>query len=236
MNATTLADTPAEVLEPGSPGSPEESGQVTYVTVPPAVDPNAGWFTRLIQRIERKLSTLSTKNNFWHRTLARVFLPLAWRSGIKQLDQAGHEHFTVLLPFRRFNKNWYNAMAGAALLANSEVAAGMCIFQKVGGEYTVVCKELNYRFLRPCLGPAIYRVDPQVDIDQLKRQKVEFNVPVEMGIFQAVVHRDEKQRRRGQVLRRVPRRAQGQAAGTQTAGQGTLAEDVSPAEARVLRT
>ncbi|MEM7682987.1 MAG: hypothetical protein AAF288_13620 [Planctomycetota bacterium] len=178
---------------------PDSQAKAAFIPVqpPPAVDPNAGFFARLVQRIERKLSTLSTRNNFWHRAMARVFLPLAWRSGIKQVEAGGSTPFSVLLPFRRFNKNWYNAMAGAALLANSEVAGGMFIFGKVGGEYTVVCKELHYKFTRPCLGPAIYQVTPKADIDQLKREKLEFNVPIEMNIYQAVVHKDERQRRVG---------------------------------------
>ncbi len=165
---------------------------------PPTIDPDAGWWTRFVQRTEAKLSRLSTKNNFWHRNLARIFLPLAWRSGIKFRSQPG-DPFQMVVPFRRFNKNWYSAMAGAAMLANSEVAGGMYIFKYVGADYTVVCKELQYKFLRPCLGPAIYQVEPAagVDIDELKRTKLEFNVPVVMNIFQAVVHKDEKQRRVG---------------------------------------
>ncbi|MEM6749688.1 MAG: hypothetical protein AAGA57_08555 [Planctomycetota bacterium] len=203
------ADPPAEaasaddaVTEPGSgeaaaPPAAPESAEFIPVKPPPAVDPNAGFFSRLVQRIERKLSTLSTRNNFWHRAMAWVFLPLAWRSGIKQVEEDGASPFTVLLPFRRFNKNWYNAMAGAALLANSEVAGGMFIFGKVGGEYTVVCKELHYKFTRPCLGPAIYQVTPQANIEQLMREKLEFNVPIEMNIYQAVVHKDERRKRVG---------------------------------------
>ncbi|XOV75629.1 MAG: hypothetical protein ACFHWZ_00920 [Phycisphaerales bacterium] len=66
-----------------------------------------------------------------------------------QDGQAPNAQHSYILPFRRFNKNWYNAMAGAALLGNSEVAGGMYIFQKAGKDYTVVCKELHYKFLRP---------------------------------------------------------------------------------------
>ena len=61
--------------------------------------------------------------------------------------------FEAYLPFRRFNRNWYRALAGGALLANSEIAGGMYVFGVVGGDYTVVCKNLNYTFLRPCFGP-----------------------------------------------------------------------------------
>ena len=42
----------------------------------------------------------------------------------------------AILPFRKFNKNWYNAMAGAALLGNAEIAGGMYVFGTVGADYT----------------------------------------------------------------------------------------------------
>ena len=86
-----------------------------------------------------------------------------------------------------------------ALLGNSEVAGGMYIFNQVGPEYTVVCKELTYKFRLPCVGPAIYRVKPVDDIDELKKHKVEFNVTVEMLIVQAVRHKDEKERKVGKA-------------------------------------
>ena len=73
--------------------------------------------------------------------------------------------FTALLPFSRANRNWYNAMAGAALLGNSEVAAGLFLFGKVGSDYFVVCKKMEYRFLRPCVGPALYDITAEQDID-----------------------------------------------------------------------
>ena len=51
-------------------------------------------------------------------------------------------------------------MAGGALLANSEIAGGSYVFGICGGDYTVVCKDLDYKFLRPCLGPAVYESRP----------------------------------------------------------------------------
>src|SRR5258705_9428121 len=64
----------------------------------------------------------------------------------------------AILPFRRFNRNWYRAMAGGALLANSEIAGGGYVFGLCGADYTVLCKQLNYTFLRPCFGPAGFRM------------------------------------------------------------------------------
>jgi hypothetical protein len=94
----------------------------------------------LFERVEAFISRLSTRNNFWHKVCSLIWLPYAFRSGIsmKRLDT---KRFTAVLPFKRINRNWYNAMAGAALLGNSEVAAGMYLFSECGEDYIVVCKE-----------------------------------------------------------------------------------------------
>ena len=111
-------------------------------------------------------------------------------SGLRKLST---ERFTAILPFRRFNRNFYDAMAGAALLGNSEVAAGMFLFSLCGGDYMVVCKEMRYRFLRPCLGPAVYRVVKSEDVEERLAKGGEFNVELDMEIYQqALVHKREE--------------------------------------------
>src|SRR5262245_57038130 len=87
-----------------------------------AVEPDPGEESRpatFTQRVEAWISRLSTRNRFWQKLCSLIWLPYAFRSGItmKRLDA---KRFTAVLPFRRFNRNWYNAMAGAALLGNSE--------------------------------------------------------------------------------------------------------------------
>lgn len=153
-----------------------------------------GPFRKLLERIEAFFSRLSAKNNFWHKIFSWVFLPLAYRSGIKFKKTPGDD-FSVVLPFRRFNRNWYSAMAGAALLANSEVAGGMFVFNKCGGDYTVVCKHLEYKFMRPCVGPAMYRIRPQEEIDQKLTEGGEFNITLDLHVVQ-VVHASEQSERR----------------------------------------
>lgn len=137
--------------------------------------------------MENYISRLSTRNNFWHKVCSLIWLPYAFRSGIT-MKRLGADRFAAVLPFRRFNRNWYNAMAGAALLGNSEVAAGMYLFAQCGGDYVVVCKQLNYRFLRPCYGPAIYHVARAEGLAEELKGKVagggEFNVDVELEITQ----------------------------------------------------
>lgn len=153
----------------------------------------------LMDRLDRFISRLSTRNNFWHRVCSLIWLPYAFKSGIrmKRVDSAT---FSAVLPFRRFNRNWYNAMAGAALLANSEVAGGMYVFGVCGGDFTVVCKNLEYRFLRPCFGPALYRIVPREDIKALADAKKEFNVTLDLDIVQQIGKKEGKERRVGKCV------------------------------------
>ncbi len=108
----------AQAAPPARP--PRHIEQDTYET---------GWFGRLMQRIEASISRLSTRNNFWHRICSWIFLPLAYRSGIK-FTKGDESTFSAILPFRKFNKNWYNAMAGGA-------APGQC---RGGGRHVRVQK------------------------------------------------------------------------------------------------
>ncbi len=116
---------------------------------------------------------------------------------MKQMDP---NTFTAILPFRRINKNWYNAMAGAALLGNSEIAGGMYVFGHCGGDYTVVCKKLEYRFLRPCLGPATYRISTKEDIKAHIATGKEFNITLKMNITQTISKPGSKDRRVGRAF------------------------------------
>lgn len=145
------------------------------------------------QRLEAYISRLSTKNNFWHKMCSMIWLPYAFSSGIrmKRLDS---KRFRAVLPFKRFNRNWYNAMAGAALLGNSEVAAGMYLFAEIGSDYIVVCKEMQYKFLRPCMGPAVYTVVSSEDLKEKVAAGGEFNIRLEMEIRQQL-------RKRGKEIR-----------------------------------
>ena len=136
-----------------------------------------------MDRAEAFIARLSTKSTFWHRVCSMIWLPYAFKSGIK-MKKVDSNTFAAELPFRRFNRNWYNAMAGAALLANSEIAGGMYIFGITGGDYTLVCKELTYKFLRPCFGPALYRITPREDVRALIATGKEFNITVDLEVIQ----------------------------------------------------
>ena len=136
-----------------------------------------------MQRVEAYISRLSTRNNFWHKVCSLIWLPYAFRSGIR-MKRIDSKKFMAVLPFRRVNRNWYNAMAGAALLGNSEIAGGMYLFAELGSDYIVVCKEMSYRFLRPCMGPAIYHITNTEDLDDKTANGEEFNVDLELQIRQ----------------------------------------------------
>ena len=174
---------------------------------------------QIYDRVEAFVSRLSVRDNFWHSVCSLIWLPLAFFSGIrlKMVDTATKAFDSAtnraegavkqaqvtaraVLPFRRFNRNWYRAMAGGALLANSEIAGGMYVFGIVGGDYTVVCKHLEYKFLRPCLGPAVYRMSPREMVNELVAAGGEFNVTVDMDILQQASRVGEKDKRVGQCV------------------------------------
>jgi hypothetical protein len=140
-----------------------------------------GWF----DKVEAFVSRLSMRDNFWNSVCSLLWLPLAFFSGIRLKElEPGSFAAQAILPFRRFNRNWYRAMAGGALLANSEIAGGAYVFGICGADYTVVCKNLNYTFLRPCFGPAVYRMTPREDIQKMVAAGGEFNVIIDMEIMQ----------------------------------------------------
>ena len=151
------------------------------------------WFDKL----EAFISRLSVRDNFWNSVCSLLWLPLAFFSGIR-IKELQPDTFAAqaILPFRRFNRNWYRAMAGGALLANSEIAGGAYVFGICGADYTVVCKNLNYTFLRPCFGPAVYRMNAREDVKALVAAGGEFNATIDMEISQQGF-RGERDRRVG---------------------------------------
>lgn len=189
--SATDAAAPAGGPEPdstdpaGPSGSPEDQPKGGRKRTRPKLS--------MMDRIDIFVSKLSTRSNFWNRICSMIWLPYAAKSGIT-MKQVDDNTFRAVLPFRRFNRNWYNAMAGAALLGNSEIAGGSWVFRYVGGDYTVVCKHLEYTFRRPCLGPAEYRITPREDIEELIAQGTEFNITLDMDIVQLVPDYSAKER------------------------------------------
>lgn len=198
--------TPTTLDSPATPEHDRDAAPVgVYADTPEGIRKATPRKKTLFERLEAWVSRLSTRNNFWRKVCSWIWLPIAYRSGIKKVKQNNVAEgeappFVAVVPFRRFNRNWYSAMAGAALLANSEIAGGMYVFDVVGGEYTVVCKELHYKFRLPCLGPALYRVKTSADLHKLVSAGGEFNIDVDIDIFQAL-----KKAGDGKTERRVGR-------------------------------
>lgn len=174
---------------------------MTKVDLPASLDTvgSAPPRQRLYDRIEAFVSGLSVRDNFWNSICSLIWLPLAFFSGI-QLKKFDANTFTAVLPFRRFNRNWYRAMAGGALLANSEIAGGMYVFGICGEAYTVVCKHLDYKFLRPCLGPAIYRMTSRENIRSCMQHGGEFNITLDLEVQQQGFRPGERDKRVGQAV------------------------------------
>jgi acyl-coenzyme A thioesterase PaaI-like protein len=187
---------PASPIHPETQEDREAMQAFPTSTSPQSAAPAAKPRRTLMDKVEAYVSRLSTRNNFWHRVCSLIWLPYAFRSGIK-MKRIDASTFAAILPFRRFNRNWYNAMAGAALLANSEIAGGMYVFGLCGGDYTVVCKHLDYKFLRPCFGPALYRIKPQADVQALVASGGEFNIAIDLDILQQLHKPGGKEKRVG---------------------------------------
>jgi hypothetical protein len=185
------------VPPPAVKSEPEENhpANPTSVALPNRVHKPRNW----LDKLEAFISALSVRDRFWHRICSFIWLPYAYFSGI-QMKQVDELTFQAILPFSRFNRNWYRAMAGAALLGNSEIAGGMYVFGMCGADYSVVCKHLEYKFLRPCLGPAIYKMKPREDMKALLATREEFNLTLDMEILQQVSKPGEKDRRVGRCV------------------------------------
>ncbi len=193
---------PVEVEEP-RPAPTVQPSLRTAPTTPAATAPARAAETRKnwYDKIEAFVSRLSMRDNFWNSICSLIWLPLAFFSGIrmKEIDKNSFAARAVL-PFRRFNRNWYRAMAGGALLANSEIAGGAYVFGIVGADYTVVCKHLEYKFLRPCFGPAVYRINARENIHEHVSRGGEFNITTDMDILQQASRMGEKDKRVGQCV------------------------------------
>ena len=201
MNTIEATDEALRELDRPTPDEQVAAGQRPTPIDRPATARHPEQPKTLIDRIEAFISKLSVRDNFWNSICSLIWLPLAFFSGIrmKELDPSTFAARAVL-PFRRFNRNWYRAMAGGALLANSEIAGGMYVFGIVGADYTVVCKHLEYKFLRPCLGPAVYRIKAREDVKALMAGGAEFNVVTDMDILQQASRVGERDKRVGQCV------------------------------------
>jgi len=190
-------DVPADAAPP----APERSTAPVDGTLVRRPAPAAADKGTLFDRVEAFISKLSVRDNFWNSVCSLIWLPLAFFSGIRMKEMDASTFVArAVLPFRRFNRNWYRAMAGGALLANSEIAGGSYVFGICGADYTVVCKHLEYKFLRPCFGPAVYRIKAREDVKALMSTAREFNITTDMDILQQAGQVGDRDKRVGQCV------------------------------------
>lgn len=134
--------------------------------------------------LEIRLNKLSIKKPFVNRLLARIFMPFIARSGLKV--NYDPEDFYAYLPKKRFNSNWYGTQSGAAILGNSELAAGCYLFMLTHGEYRMVCTHLDYRFLLPSTDPVIYKLDlDQAELEEKLTTGGKFMMDMTIKLYRA---------------------------------------------------
>src|SRR3954451_18520547 len=108
--ATIPHDTDDELDRVEGQPEPEYAFRGPQVRVPP-MRPDHEQPVTWFDKVEAFVSRLSVRDNFWHSVCSLIWLPLAFFSGIK-MKQLDAKTFEASLPFRRFNRNWYRALAG----------------------------------------------------------------------------------------------------------------------------
>ena len=68
------------------------------------------------------------------------------------------------------------------------------MFAECGSDYIVVCKEMRYKFLRPCLGPAVYHIVTTEDVAARLTVGGEFNIDLELEIRQQLRQKGRERR------------------------------------------
>jgi len=154
-----------------------------------------GWSDRNYDYLDRRFTELAIFNPLWRRFLSFFWMPFAYHSGIRIVGRKG-DTLNVLLPYRRPNRNWYGDMAGAALLGNAELAAGMILFEHCGADCIIVCRRMNFEFHANCTGPALYVARAKTDIEDKIAAGRPFECAIEMDVFQCEKGTAEPSRKR----------------------------------------
>lgn len=149
--------------------------------------------------LEKRLNKLFIENRLVSQILSFFFMPYLLKSGLKvNFDP---EDFFAILPKRQINQNWYNTMGGAAILANLELAAGAYLFMMTRGDYRLVCKGLDYRFILPSVGAVLYKaaVEPEVLQAKLESGK-KFDIDLDVKVYRATSESKPGKRMGGGVI------------------------------------
>jgi hypothetical protein len=149
--------------------------------------------------LEKRFNKWSMRHPLLNRLLSFFFMPYVFKNGLRiNFDPAD---YYAILPKRRINQNWYGTMAGGAILGNTELAAGSYLFMLTGGEYRMVCKDLNYRFLLPSVDGVMYRAS--IDQDELQRCLAaggKFNISMDIKVYRVQPGNQQGKRVGGGVI------------------------------------
>ena len=119
--------------------------------VPGAVAKHFVAVSTALDKVEAFVSRLSVRDNFWHRICSFLWLPFAFYSGIR-MKKIDANSFAAVLPFNRFNRNWYRAMAGGA--GSSAVGALSLL-----GEASVTGSPVPFLSQAPVFSPMRWIID-----------------------------------------------------------------------------
>jgi Domain of unknown function (DUF4442) len=146
--------------------------------------------------VEIYFNKLSIKSPLISKLLSMIFLPYISKSGLRM--NYDPDNYYAVLPKKRLNTNWYGTIGGAALLANLELAAGSYLFMMTKGEYRMVCKDINYRFLLPSVSDIMYKAS--TDLIELKEKIAaggKFNISLNVKVFRVGSIKDAAGKRMG---------------------------------------
>ncbi|EGG92902.1 hypothetical protein IMCC1989_2248 [gamma proteobacterium IMCC1989] len=134
-------------------------------------------------RLERALNKATIRSPFLRWLLSFVFLPLAWRFGMR--INYSLENFFVEVPHKKLVRNTYGTVGGAALLANLELAAGSYLFMRTDGGHRMVCRNVTYRFMLPSSNGLHFKVEPmnEEDLEASIQSGKPFNTSLKVKVF-----------------------------------------------------
>lgn len=133
-------------------------------------------------KLERTLNQATIRSPLLRWILSFIFMPMVCRFGMR-INYASDD-FYVEVPHKRFNRNAYGTIGGAALLANLELAAGAYLFMRTEGGHRLVCRNVSYRFRLPSTKGLHFKVEPvSEDIDELIATNEPFNASLKVNVY-----------------------------------------------------
>ena len=144
--------------------------------------PPATGFKWASPNFERALNQATIRSPILRWLLSFLFLPMVCRFG-RRINYST-DNFYVEVPHKRFNRNAYGTIGGAALLANLELAAGAYLFMRTDGGHRLVCRNISYRFRLPSNNGLHFKVEPiDDDIDAAIEKNEPFNASLKVNVY-----------------------------------------------------